>query len=171
MPGRFLKIDFEILQIKELSSSDKLIFAFLVNGAGLNDGKSVTVSIKNIENTLGIPRRTIARSLEHLEQENLIEREVKKGQFSCYKIKDSEERATAHLCQNGTTNLCQNGTTPMPKWHTPCAKMAQPYTLYKKNIKRNIKEDGDNSFCPSYDSELFKQKAIGNLTYTPRNKN
>lgn len=167
MPGRFLKIDFEILQIKELSSSDKLIFAFLVNGARLNDGKSVTVSTKNIENTLGIPRRTIARSLEHLEQENLIEREVKKGQFSCYKIKDSEEsseeRATAHLCQNGTT--------PMPKWHNPCAKMAQPYTLYKKNIKRNIKEDGDNSFCPSYDSELFKQKAIENLTYTPRNKN
>lgn len=161
--ARFVKLDYQILTM-DISPSAKIIYAYLANGArGSPDKQTVSVPIKKLASDLKLSRETTKRTLKVLIENDLISIVHRGGKINTYKVHRPGSNRADYPAQNEPTPGSNRADTRL--------NMSRPYTLYKKNIKRDIKRDGDNTFSPpspSYDERIFREKAAGDIKYIPR---
>lgn len=75
MTRRILKVPFDVLINKELTEADKQVYTIIYQDK--DEEGFYHESTREIANTIGLHIRTVSRSIERLEKQGLIAREIK----------------------------------------------------------------------------------------------
>ena len=165
MGGGFGKIPVEMYSM-DISMTAKVLYSYICNGAGLGQDEAGenTVSVSDLSSGINASHGATCNAIKELYEHGLID--IKKGRPCTYVVLDIFGCQWSNSDRQRSYNDRQKSNNDHQRSYND-----RPYTLYKKNIKRDIKRDGDNTFSPpspSYDERIFREKVAGEIKYIPR---
>ena len=141
MGGGFGKIPVEMYSM-DISMTAKVLYSYICNGAGLGQDEAGenTVSVSDLSAGINASHGATCNAIKELYEHGLID--IKKGRPCTYVVLDIFGCQWSNSDRQRSYNDRQKSNNDHQRSYND-----RPYTLYKKNIKRNskriLKEGGE----------------------------